>query len=1053
MFLFRTPKINMKSKIFAFFFFFGTISLMAQRNELPVFFDHYTIPGVIKSTFVASLEQDEFGLIWFGTSSGLFRFNGEEFKHYPYRSELGLSLEERQITSLHWDFVNNRLLVGTRMMGLLAFSYQNNTIVTLTTKEETIHDIAQTADGRIWISTSNGLFEFVENQLTKFSDIPKSFGALPLITKGDSLWVGFVGKISLYVQGIKKKEIEIKSPERIFPHTMRASALLIDRTQKLWVGTEKEGVMVFDITSGELVREFLPDSRPFYSRINAIHQDKTGLVWMLTKAEGLAVFDPASQAIKLLQQDIYEENTLGGNNCYSILEDKTGLIWVGTNGAINFFDRGQRKFIHYAHQPNNVNSLSDNMVRSVFEDNDLLWIGTDGGFINLIDRKKNSIERIAIDGKDFPEHESIVPFAFAKLNSTTILIGTSVGLLTYNKLSKSFAYHQSSLPHLQGNRVRHLLIKDNLLYGVVGGRMFKFDLVTHKFKVYQLPIRNNVTALYIDTQNRFWVASNSAVSILNTETDELAYHRLPNDTANFLILNIEEVNGKTWVSTMNYGIFEVIEKGGKILVERNINNTSGLVDNTVYATVPDNFGNVWITTNRGLSRLDPNQKFTTYQVSEGVQAEEFNRMCNLKLSDGSIVMGGINGINIIDPLKAITQTAPLNPVIYSLTLRKSNEVVELEKSTLMDSEIKLNSDETSFTVRFGVTDYRKPSRFVAEYKLEGFDDAWQKSDAFGKINYNQLSPGSYTFTVRITNPAGEQRSSALAIYIKPPFWMTWWFRLLLSFVVVSVAIISFKIRGEREKKDKEKLEELLIIRTREIEQSREQLANLNEKKDLIFSILSHDLRSPLTTLKGFLGLLIDNGDNFSREEIKKHAELIRASVANSLDLIDNTLFWSLSQMGGIQYTPGRVSVNDLVKKVCDLNQLALTRKSIVLKIQVEDNLFVTADENMLYVILRNLVSNAIKFTPDGKNIELIAYLKSAEVNIVVKDEGVGMNKEYINKLLTEAHPTIKKGTSNEKGTGLGLVLCQQFVALQKGALKIESEEGKGSTFTITFPAG
>ncbi|GCC52211.1 hybrid sensor histidine kinase/response regulator [Chryseotalea sanaruensis] len=1042
----------MRSKFFAFFFFFGTITLIAQRNESSVFFDHYTIPGVIKSTFVASLEQDEFGLIWFGTSSGLFRFNGEEFKHYPYRSDSGLSLEERQITSVHWDFVNNRLIIGTRMMGLLAFSYQNNTIVTLTTKEETIHDIAQTADGRIWVATANGLFELAGNELKGFADIARSLGALPLITKGDSLWVGLVGKVSLYVNGKKNKDIEIKSPKRIFPHTMRASALFLDKDQKLWVGTEKEGVMVFDIDSGELVREFLPDSRPFYSRINAIYQDKTDLIWMLTKAEGLAIFDPVNQTTKLLQQDIYQENTLGGNNCYAILEDKTGLVWVGTNGAVNFFDREQRKFIHYAHQPNNVNSLSDNMVRSVFEDEGLLWVGTDGGFINLIDREKNSIERIAIKGKDFPEHESIVPFAFAKLNSSTILVGTSAGLLTYNKHTKSFAYHQPSLPYLQGKRVRHLLIRDNLLYGIVVGLMFKFDLTTHAFKAYKLPTRNNVSVMHVDKQNRFWVGSNSAVSILNTKTDELTYYRLPKDTANFLILNIEEVNGKIWLSTMNYGIFEVTENEGKISIERNINNTSGLVDNTVYATVPDDFGNVWITTNRGLSRLDPGKRFTTYQVSEGVQAEEFNRMCNLKLSNGSIVVGGINGINIIDPLRAIKQTAPLNPVIYSLTLRKGNEVVELDKFTLMDSVIKLDSDETSFTVRFGVTDYRKPSRFIAEYKLEGFDEGWQKSNAVGKTNYSQLSPGRYTFKVRITNPAGEQRIRSLIIFIKPPFWMTWWFRLILSFIVLSVAVMSFKIRGEREKKDKEKLEELLRIRTREIEQSREQLANLNEKKDLIFSILSHDLRSPLTTLKGFLGLLIDNGENFSREEIKKHAELIRASVANSLDLIDNTLFWSLSQMGGIQCTPGKISVNDLVKKVCDLNQLALTRKSIILRTQIEDNLFVTADENMLYVILRNLVSNAIKFTPDGKKIVLSAYRQSTEVSIVVKDEGVGMNKEYINKLLTEAHPTIKKGTSNEKGTGLGLVLCQQFVALQQGTLKIESEEGIGSIFTITFPA-
>lgn len=141
----------------------------------------------------------------------------------------------------------------------------------------------------------------------------------------------------------------------------------------------------------------------------------------------------------------------------------------------------------------------------------------------------------------------------------------------------------------------------------------------------------------------------------------------------------------------------------------------------------------------------------------------------------------------------------------------------------------------------------------------------------------------------------------------------------------------------------------------------------------------------------------------------------------------------------------------MVKKVRGLYQLALNRKGIELVSEVEPNLFAKADENMLYVVLRNLVSNAIKFTPEGKKIKLEAYGEGEKVIIVVQDEGVGMSLDYINKLLTEAHPTIKKGTSNEKGTGLGLALCQQFISTQQGTLKIESQEGKGSTFTITIP--
>jgi len=276
-------------------------------------------------------------------------------------------------------------------------------------------------------------------------------------------------------------------------------------------------------------------------------------------------------------------------------------------------------------------------------------------------------------------------------------------------------------------------------------------------------------------------------------------------------------------------------------------------------------------------------------------------------------------------------------------------------------------------------------------------------------------------------------------------------KVLLSLLVIGAAIFYWRLKREREKRDRERLEELLNERTKEIQQSREQLANLNEKKDLIFSILSHDLRSPLTTLKGFLGLLVEDGNTFTKEELRRYVEQIRNSVSTSLDLIDNTLFWSLSQMGSIQHNPERLLVSTLIEKVEALHQLAMERKYIQWNVQVENNLMVFADENMLYVTLRNLVSNAIKFTPSGKEIFVRAFKEGNTVQIEVKDQGIGMSTDYIQKLIQRENPAIKKGTSNEKGTGLGFILCQQFVEMNNGTLSIVSEEGKGSTFTIILP--
>jgi signal transduction histidine kinase len=187
------------------------------------------------------------------------------------------------------------------------------------------------------------------------------------------------------------------------------------------------------------------------------------------------------------------------------------------------------------------------------------------------------------------------------------------------------------------------------------------------------------------------------------------------------------------------------------------------------------------------------------------------------------------------------------------------------------------------------------------------------------------------------------------------------------------------------------------------------------------------------------------------DEIKKHATSIRNSVTSSLDLIDNTLFWSLSQTGNISYTPSTFSLNEMVKKLKELYQLTAEKKRINFNVITDERINIYADENMIYVTLRNIVSNAIKFTNEGKSVTISIDKNHQLAEIKVIDEGIGMSKSYIKKLFAEEHLQIKKGTSNEKGTGLGLVLCKKFVDLNNGFMQIESEEEKGTEFIVQLP--
>jgi signal transduction histidine kinase len=416
-----------------------------------------------------------------------------------------------------------------------------------------------------------------------------------------------------------------------------------------------------------------------------------------------------------------------------------------------------------------------------------------------------------------------------------------------------------------------------------------------------------------------------------------------------------------------------------------------------------------------------------------------------------MILGGINGINIFHPKDIAIVDNHTAPVITSLVI--SDPYTEDYQTTFVKASdnLSLSPDQNHITFNFTVPNYHEPRRFSIYYKLQGVDQQWREVQSDNSASYGNLKPGDYIFAVKAVSLGGDEIKTELAFVITPPLWRTWWF-MLLSFVAVAFLVMTI-IRSyvRRAQFDKQRLEDLLKIRTREIEHSREELRALNQKKDLIFSILSHDLRSPLTTLKGFLGILIDNSDFLSKDDIKKHAVNIRNSVTNSLDLIDNTLFWSLSQMGNIQYSPSAFQLKPVVEKVIGLYQLTAEKKMIRVSLKCEENIQVHADENMIYVTLRNIVSNAIKFTREGKAVSINCSLNHIYARIEIKDEGIGMSGDYLNKILSMEQPMIKKGTSNEKGTGLGLLLCKNFLEMNKGKLQITSEENIGTTFIVYLP--
>jgi len=236
-----------------------------------------------------------------------------------------------------------------------------------------------------------------------------------------------------------------------------------------------------------------------------------------------------------------------------------------------------------------------------------------------------------------------------------------------------------------------------------------------------------------------------------------------------------------------------------------------------------------------------------------------------------------------------------------------------------------------------------------------------------------------------------------------------------------------------------------------LKESEKQLKELNATKDKLFSIIAHDLRSPYGNIIGLSELLIQNITDADLKESEKYTRLLNSSAKNTLILLDNLLNWAKSQTGQLSFNPENIRSSDVILEIIGLNESLAKTKNISLKHSCSDETEVYADKNMLKTVLRNLISNAIKFTDVGGHIRVLAVLKQDHVEITISDDGIGMNAEKRNGLFNLTSNRTTVGTANEKGSGLGLVLCKEFVEKNDGKIWVESEEGKGSHFKFTLP--
>ncbi|MCS6795077.1 MAG: ATP-binding protein, partial [Raineya sp.] len=586
-----------------------------------------------------------------------------------------------------------------------------------------------------------------------------------------------------------------------------------------------------------------------------------------------------------------------------------------------------------------------------------------------------------------------------------------------------------------------------------------------------------VNDVFEDSEGKVWFCTNQGISVYDGK-QMLNYDKKNKFHLDYVISVSEDKQKNLWFATFS-GLVKFDRKSQNFEI---YNEKIGISSTTIYSVLVDKRNWVWLGTQNGINivQLDEKgniSKVKTYNQDNSFASLEANERAIYEDNEGNIWIGTVKGLIKCHP-EAIRFDAniPIAHIIdLDLNLQKTNWLSEelqqyhqgLQNWEFVPKNLKLPYNLNYLSFHFETLTYSEENIFF-QWKLEGIEEEWSRPSRKNEAIYTNLPPRNYRLLVRTCLPNGEcsKKITTYVFTIEPAFWQTWWFVVLVvSFVIALIAFaIMQRIRAIETQKRilEEKVQqasqtlrlqnEALRKKNEEIEKQKSELQQLNATKDKFFSILAHDIKSPLNSLSAFLNIMTNHLDEMSRDDILFMSSNLNKSVKNLYGLLENVLSWSRSQMGVIEYKPQKINLYEMTEENLQLLAISAQSKGIELINLVEKDLYAFADANSLKAIFRNLLSNAIKFTSTDGKVIVSAKAEKDFVFVSVEDTGIGMNEYALSKIFDITARYSTKGTANESGTGLGLVLVKEFVEKNQGKIFVKSQEGVGTCFTFSLPA-
>lgn len=1012
-------------------------------------------PDAITSNLIYDLEQDLDGNFWIATTGGGLIFmdkSSEKFTTYKYDKNDVNTLNSNHISTVYRD-KENRLWIGTNV-GLNVLDLNQNRDSLKFKRFNAIEEpfvvnreirspitVFQDSKGQIWLGSFSGIYKLSRDSSgnTYFKFMNKTFGlpnfSVRCINEYSDGRLIFGGEKGLYIQSKDSNDLKL---EQLIVNISIAK-LLID-TNKIWAGTDNSGLL--------LIEKNPPNGK--------------------LKLSKSFVYDPKNP------------HSISKNRITSLYKDKTGIIWAGsTGGGINKLDTNKKQFFHVG-KTEDPNSLSYDKVRAFYEDsNDDFWVGTEGGGLNMLkkDGRENEFEKLET------VHSIYAITEIQQGLKKTLLFGGpslpslySIDITNPDKKKEIVPFNDFD------TSVFSFLVdsKNTLWIGSYNGGAYRWvfneqdqsynkDQYTSDVNDPKSISDNIIRYMLEDSKGNIWFATANGLSMLSKSESVKKYPQFevfknklrdPNTISHNYILSIyESKKGTLWIGTFGGGLNKLIpQKDKDAPVFKSYSKDDGLPNQVIKGILEDDEGNLWLSTNKGISKFNPElETFKNYDVNDGLQNNEFQELACLKRKDGEMLFGGINGFNSFYPENLRDNTIEPETVLTNFSISNINVLVGneingriiLEKGINETKEIELKYNENNISFQFSSLHYAAPLKNKFAYKLDGFDTNWKHRSSNNRYApYTNLSPGNYTLLVKASNNDGvwDSSPSSIKLHITPPFWLT-----NAAYVFYSI-IMFFLLIGFRKytlintnEKHKLELEHLENVKSEELQQSKLEF----------FTNISHELRTPLTLIKGPLEYLQQSYDSLDRNTVYQQFNVMHKNTDYLLRLVNQLLGFRKIEKGKMGLNLFNRDITSFIKELTEPFQFLSHKREINFSVKAADKtLFTWFDSNAIEKIMNNLLSNAFKFTPDKGTITIELFTQKMPFNtssdnylvIQVKDSGPGITDDKIKQIFERFYVENDKKQKRTEGIGIGLSFTKKLVELHQGAI-----DAKGNTFTVRIP--